>query len=64
MDEQSIYELMSITRNRSVTLSSVLLFGLYPVTYFPQFCITAVVVPGKEIGEADMDGARFWIMRV
>lgn len=59
MDEQSIYELMSITRNRSVTLSSVLLFGLYPQAYFPQFCITAVVVPGKEIGEVDNDGARF-----
>lgn len=59
MDEQSIYELMSITRNRSVTLSSVLLFGLYPQAYFPQFCITAVVVPGKEIGEVDSDGARF-----
>lgn len=59
MDEQSIYELMSITRNRSVTLSSVLLFGLYPQAYFPQFCITAVVIPGKEIGEVDSDGARF-----
>lgn len=59
MDEQSIYELMSITRNRNVTLSSVLLFGLYPQAYFPQFCITAVVVPGKEIGEVDSDGARF-----
>lgn len=59
MDEQSIYELMSIIRNRNVTLSSVLLFGLYPQAYFPQFCITAVVVPGKEIGEVDSDGARF-----
>ena len=59
MDEQSIYVLMSITRNRSVTLISVLLFGLYPQAYFPQFCITAVVVPGKEIGEVDSDGARF-----
>ena len=59
MDEQSIYELMSITRNRNVTLSSVLLFGLYPQAYFPQFCITAVVVPGKEIGEVDSEGARF-----
>ena len=30
-----------------------------PQAYFPQFCITAVVVPGKEIGEVDSDGARF-----
>lgn len=59
MDEQSIYELMSVTHNHSVTLSSVLLFSPYPQAYFPQFCITAVVVPGKEVGEVDDDGARF-----
>ena len=59
MDEQSIYELMSVTHNHNVTLSSVLLFSPYPQAYFPQFCITAVVVPGKEVGEVDDDGARF-----
>lgn len=59
MDEQSIYELMSVTHKHNVTLSSVLLFSPYPQAYFPQFCITAVVVPGKEVGEVDDDGARF-----
>lgn len=59
MDEQSIYELMSVTHHHNVTLSSVLLFSPYPQAYFPQFCITAVVVPGKEVGEVDNDGARF-----
>lgn len=59
MDEQSIYELMSVTHNHNVTLSSVLLFSPYPQAYFPQFCITAVVVPGKEVGEVDDDGVRF-----
>ena len=59
MDERSIYELMSVTHNHNVTLSSVLLFSPYPQAYFPQFCITAVVVPGKEVGEVDDDGARF-----
>ena len=59
MDEKSIYELMSVTHNHNVTLSSVLLFSPYPQAYFPQFCITAVVVPGKEVGEVDDDGARF-----
>ena len=59
MDEQSIYELMSVTHHHNVTLSSVLLFSPYPQAYFPQFCITAVVVPGKEVGEVDGDGVRF-----
>lgn len=59
LDTQSIYELMSITRENSVTLSSVMLFSPYPQAYFPQLCITAIVVPGNEIGDVDDDGARF-----
>ena len=35
-------------------------FGIYPQGYLPQLAITAVVVPGKEIGQtADKDAARF-----
>lgn len=49
--DQDIYELMSIKRNDEITLSATLLFSLYPQAYFPQLCITAVVIPGKEIGE-------------
>lgn len=36
-----------------------MLFGLYPQAYFPQLCITAVVVPGKKIGETGAQGERF-----
>lgn len=59
LPEQEICELMSIVRNGEVTLSAALLFGLYPQAYFPQLCITAVVVPGNEIGDVGAIGERF-----
>lgn len=59
INDKDIYELMSITRNNDVTLSAVLMFGLYPQAYFPQLCITAVAVPGNEMGQLGESGERF-----
>ncbi len=59
LPEQEIYELMSLVRNGEVTLNATMLFGLYPQAYFPQLCITAVVVPGTEVGEVGEMGERF-----
>lgn len=59
LPDKEICELMSITRNGTITLNAVLLFSYYPQAYFPQLCITAVVVPGTEVGETGMMGERF-----
>ena len=59
LPDETIRELMSITRDGEVTLSSVMLFCRYPQAYFPQLCITAVTVPGEEIGELGSAGERF-----
>ena len=59
LDNKTIYELMSITRNNEVTLSSTMLFSPYPQAYFPQLCITAIAVPGTEIGDTSDLGERF-----
>lgn len=59
MDNESICELMSITRNHEVTLSAVAIFSPYPQAYFPQLCITAIVVPGTELGNLGDSGERF-----
>ncbi len=59
LSDEMIYELMSITREGQVTLSALLLFCRYPQVYFPQLCITAVVLPGEEIGELGEAGERF-----
>jgi len=59
LEDEIIYELMSILRNGEVTLSALLLFCRYPQVYFPQLCITAVALPGEQIGEVGDSGERF-----
>ena len=56
MDDESIYELMSVTRNNEVTLSATMIFSPYPQAYFPQLCITAIAVPGTELGNLVLSG--------
>lgn len=59
ISDDEVYELMSVTRNRQVTLSAVMLFSPYPQAYFPQMCITAVVIAGQEVGDLGDGGERF-----
>lgn len=56
---EQAYEMLAITRDGIPTLAAVLNFGLYPQGYFPQLAITAIVVPGKEIGDIGKDAVRF-----
>ena len=41
------------------TVTGLLMFGLYPQAFFPQYAITAVVVPGYKMGETSEFGERF-----
>ena len=59
LDDESIYELMSVTRNNEMTLSATMIFSPYPQAYFPQLCIIAIAVPGTEIGNLGDSGERF-----
>lgn len=59
LEDAEIRELMGMTRDEAVTLNACMLFGTYPQAYFPQLCITAVVVPGKTMGAVDEYGVRF-----
>lgn len=59
LSTEQAYEMLAITRNEVPTLAAVLNFGIYPQGYFPQLAITAIVVPGKEIGDLSSDNARF-----
>ena len=45
LHDDAIYELMSITRDKEVTLASTLLFSPYPLAYTPQLCILAMSIP-------------------
>ena len=51
--------LSGIYSDDKLTLAGLMLLGLYPQAVFPQFCITAVVVPGYHIGEIGEDDERF-----
>ncbi|MDO4721497.1 MAG: ATP-binding protein [Peptostreptococcaceae bacterium] len=59
IDEEMIYELMSIKRNDEITLTATMLFSPYPQAYFPQLGITAVVVLGTQVGNEGVEGERF-----
>ena len=53
------YELLHVLQDGKPTLAALMNFGIYPQGFFAQFCITAVVVPGTEIGGTDENNARF-----
>jgi ATP-dependent DNA helicase RecG len=59
IDDEQIYKLMKISSNGHPTLFAMMLFGKYPQAYMPQLCITAVVVPGTDMGDVGNSGERF-----
>ena len=59
VSENEILELMGVTSDGSPTLAGLMTFSKYPQTYFPQLCITAVSLPGTEMGSTGTDGERF-----
>ncbi len=59
LDKREICELIGITKDGIPTMAGIMLFSKYPQAYFPQLCITAVVVPGFEVGDVGSFGERF-----
>lgn len=59
VSDDEILELMGVTSDGTPTLAGLMTFSKYPQTYFPQLCITAVALPGTEMGETGTDGERF-----
>lgn len=55
----TVYEMLNILRGGIPTLASLMNFGVYPQGYFPQLGITAIVVPGNEIGDTSEQDVRF-----
>lgn len=56
---EEILELMGITAEGVPTLAGIMTFSKYPQAYFPQLCITAIALPGTEMGAVGNDGERF-----
>ncbi|MDR0445928.1 MAG: AAA family ATPase, partial [Oscillospiraceae bacterium] len=57
--DDEILELMGITADGIPTLAGVMTFSKYPQGYFPQLSITAVSVPGTQMGEMGDEDERF-----
>lgn len=59
MQDNAIFDIMSLRKNDEATLCAVMNFSPYPQAYFPQLCIIATVVPGNEVGVIGELGERF-----
>ncbi len=59
LSEEQAYEMLAITRDKVPTLAAIMNFCFFPQGYFPQYAITAIVVPGTELGDVAEDSARF-----
>ncbi len=58
-NDEELMELTGITKDGKPTLAAVFVFGKYPQSFFPMLGITAVVVPGTEIGDTGTENERF-----
>ncbi len=59
MSDDDILDMMSLRKDGIPTLAAIMNFSKYPQAVLPQFCITAVLVPGTKMGEITNDGKRF-----
>ncbi len=48
-----ILKLLGIMKDGALTVAAIMAFSHYPQTFFPQFSITAVVVPGEKKGGSE-----------
>jgi len=59
LSDGEVLRLMGIVRDDKPTLAGVMCLSAYPQAAFPQLCVTAVVVPGAQVGETGPEGERF-----
>ena len=59
LTEEQQLKLNSITHDNGVTLTALILFGLFPQTHYPRLCINASCIPGNKMGNVDAEGNRF-----
>ena len=59
LEEKEINRLQGFVVDNKPTVAALMLFSVYPQSYFPQLCITAVSVPGKEMSATGSVGERF-----
>lgn len=59
LEDEEVNRLMNMVVASKPTLACTLLFSKYPQVFYPEYTVNAMVVMGYEIGDTDLDGARF-----
>lgn len=59
MDNQRICELVGLMHDGKCTIASLMAFCHFPQLLYPQFSVTAVVIPGTRMGDIDGNDVRF-----
>lgn len=59
LDDSRILQLQGMIDGGKPTIAGLLMLSIFPQAYFPQLSITAVVVPGTEIGDTGPNHERF-----
>lgn len=58
-DDTKIKSLQGFMIDNKPTITGLLLFSNYPQAFFPQLCITAIALPGTDMGTVGNVGERF-----
>lgn len=59
LPNEKINSLQGFCVSDKPTLAGLILFSVYPQAFFPQLCITAVLIQGTEMGSVNDAGERF-----
>jgi len=59
LDDNRVLETQGLVQNGQPTLAGILLLGEYPQEFFPQLSLTALVIPGHEMGDIGSGNERF-----
>lgn len=60
LPKDKILQMTGLVEEGHPTLCTLLLFGIYPQAFLPQFHISATSIPGTQIGQTSLTGARFF----
>ncbi|MDR1939364.1 MAG: putative DNA binding domain-containing protein [Clostridiales bacterium] len=59
LPDDEILERLGVLSDGVPTVAGLFTVGKYPQQFFPQLSVTAVVVPGTEVGQVGSEGERF-----
>ncbi len=59
LDNSYIYSSLNMIKGGHPSLACLLIFGIYPQMFYPQYTINAMLIDGNKMGNTSTDGARF-----